>query len=388
MNQKSFIKISYILCLTFAVFSARAQSLEKLMGMPYTHPELTSLISEFVSDSAEESFLPYLKVFKVNYPKDGIYLEYNSDIALYRVALFDSGHSYMSYKQPLPLGTKWGMTLEEVQEKTNLLEFTKQNDYVRNYITEDYTINFYFTDWRLSHIKITSTVSNLQKKAKEVSAATGVRLLPDGVVKEGNVIDGQGTMMWGNNAALYKGEWSYGLPHGAGQYIDSFGNKYDGEFKLGFFWGNGKFFSKPYQYSYTGKYAMGKKHGKGKIIYSNKTSYDGDWLQDVMHGKGVYFASRNYVYEGEMKNNAFNGKGILETPQGRVKGTFKNGKPHGVCTQESADGLQSIKGRFINGQKNGIFTITSNGETIERLFENDIEISNEKVDPKKIKSNQ
>lgn len=357
------------------------------MGMPYTHPELTSLRNKFKTDSAEESFLPYLKVFKVDYPQDGIYLEYNSDIALYRVALFDSGHAYKSYRHTLPFDTEWGMTLEEVQVKTNLLEFTKKNDYIRNFITENYVINFYFTDWKLSHIKITSTVANLQRNAKEVALATGIRLFPDGVKSDGNVIDGQGTMMWGDNAAIYKGEWSYGLPHGSGQYIDSFGNKYDGQFKLGFFWGNGRFFSKPYKYSYTGEYAMGKKHGEGKIIYSNKTSYDGEWLQDVMHGKGVYFASRNYVYKGEMRNNAFNGKGILETPQGRVKGTFKNGKPHGVCTQESADGMQFIKGRYIYGLKNGIFTIKSNGETFERLFENDIEISNEKVDPKKVKSN-
>ena len=85
-------------------------------------------------------------------------------------------------------------------------------------------------------------------------------------------------MMWGNGAATYQGEWSYGLPHGKGQYIDSFGNKYDGEFKLGFFWGQARFFSETYKYSYTGEFVMGKKHNKGRITYANKTAYDGQWF--------------------------------------------------------------------------------------------------------------
>ena len=75
-------------------------------------------------------------------------------------------------------------------------------------------------------------------------AATGIRLIPDGKKIDGNIVDGQGSMKWGDGVAVYKGEWTYGVPHGKGQYVDSFGNKYEGDFKLGFFWGQGKFYSK------------------------------------------------------------------------------------------------------------------------------------------------
>lgn len=381
-------KTFFLLGLIITGFSSLAQEPQNLLGLPYTSAELTELRSTFKSDSALESFLPYLKVYQLDYPQDGIKKGYNSDVALYQISLFDSGYRYNAYAGDLPFDVQWGMTLEEVQKKTNLLDIDDQNIYVRKYRTDDYVIDFYFMDGGLHHIKLTASLKLLQDNITAVRQATGIRLLPDGKVREGNVLDGVGTMSWGNGTAVYQGEWSYGLPHGEGQYLDSFGNKYEGEFKLGFLWGQGKFFSKPYQYSYTGEYAMGKKHGKGKIVYANKTSYDGEWMQDAMHGMGKYFVGRNYMYQGEMKENAFNGEGTLETPQGRIKGTFKNGKPHGVCKQETLDGTQSVMGNFSNGKKNGIFTINLNGEKREVLYENDIEISNEKVDPQKVKSSQ
>ena len=369
-------------------YSAKAVEPQELLGLPYTDPLLSELRSSFQTVEPVESFLPFLKVYKIDYQQDGFAAEYNSDVALYKIALFDSGYSYESYKGELPFGAFWGWTLREVEKKSGLLDFDEQNPYVRKYITDNYVIDFYFEDGKLYHVKLTSTLKRLQDNFKKIKLATGVRLLPDGKVAEGDVLDGTGTMTWGNGTALYKGEWSYGLPHGKGQYLDSFGNKYEGEFKLGFFWGDGKFFSKPYQYSYTGQYAMGTKHGVGKIGYANNTTYEGDWLQDIMDGEGVYFAGKNYVYKGEMKNNAFNGKGVLETPQGRISGTFLNGKPHGVCKQETLDSQQSVMGNYINGLKNGIFTINLNGEKTEVRYENDIEISNEKVEPEMINSGQ
>ncbi|MGB1038967.1 MAG: hypothetical protein ACPGYY_09995, partial [Bacteroidia bacterium] len=323
------------------------QSPENLLGLTYNSLEISKLIGAFNTDNPEESFMPYQKVYKLDYPKDGIYMEFNSDVALYRVALYDSGFRYQKYAGPLPYGIEWGMSLADVEERTSVLDFTDQNIFIRKRITEDYSMDFYFSGNGLNHIKITSTIKRLRDKKDHVLQSTGIRLLPDGQTLSGNVLDGIGTMMWGNGAAKYQGEWSYGLPHGKGQYIDSFGNKYDGEFKLGFFWGKAKFFSDAYQYSYTGQYVMGKKHNFGKIIYSNKTSYEGDWSQDLMEGQGTYFAGPNYVYKGMMKSNSFNGKGSLETPAGVITGSFKNGKPHGICTQVSKDLTQSVKGNFI-----------------------------------------
>lgn len=381
-------RTAYITSLFFLLTlctSAWAQSPQSFLGKTYNSMAVTSLLQTFKTDSAVESFLPYQKAYHIDYPQDGIYMDFNSDISLYRIALFDSGYSYNSYKNELPFEVQWGMTLPEVEKKTGALDFDELNLYIRTLITEDFAINFYFLDGKLNHIKLTATQKRLTDLALETYNNTGIRLLPEGRVLSGNVVDGTGTMMWGNGAATYQGEWSYGLPHGKGQYIDSFGNKYDGEFKLGFFWGQARFFSETYKYSYTGEFVMGKKHNKGRITYANKTAYDGQWFQDNMHGYGTYFAGKNYVYQGMMQNNAFNGKGALQTPQGIITGTFKNGKPHGICTQQTLDGLQSVKGNYVNGKKNGKFTININGTISTIEYENDIEIAKGPVDPTKIK---
>ena len=364
---------------------AFAQTPEDYLGLPYNSVELSDLRNAFTTQNEIESFLPYQKVYKIDYQDDGVYMEYNSDVALYRIAFFDTGYTYKAYKQTLPFNVKWNMTLAEVEKITGLLDFTRQNIFIRNFSTEDYSIDFYFTEGRLHHIKMTSTLKRLKNKAQLVANATGIRLLPDGTVQDGNTVDGTGSMIWGNGAALYKGEWSYGLPHGKGQYIDSFGNRYDGEFKLGFFWGEAKFFSKIYQYSYNGEYVMGKKHNKGKIVYSNRTVYSGDWVQDVMHGEGKYATGPNFVYKGSMVNNTLQGKGEIETPDGFIRGYFANGKPHGICTQETKDGSQSVKGNYTYGKKNGVFTIKTNGQTSKITYENDIEIAYGLVDPTNIR---
>ena len=373
-------KIILVLALSFFSRYAIAESPEKLLGKPYTSSSISNYIKLFQNDKPIESFLPYLRILKLDYLKSGISMEYNTDIVLSKISLYDSGYTYQKYTGEMPFDVKWGMNIDEIQEKAGGLDFVSDNQYVRRMSTEDFQMDFYFENSRLYHIRILATLKTLQNYTNEIIAATGIRLIPDGKKMRGNTLDGQGSMTWGDGVAIYEGEWSYGVPHGRGQYLDSFGNKYEGDFKLGFFWGQGKFFSEYYKYSYSGSFAMSKKHGEGRIGYSNKTTYQGEWQQDKMEGQGTYSISDRYSFTGTMVNNAFNGRGTLKTPDGIIDGYFKNGKPHGKCTQSTADGVQSVTGNFINGKKNGVFDVTILGNKSTITYQDDIEIKKGPID--------
>lgn len=374
MTQNHFIKIFALLISFNWLPQAKAQSPEQLLGQPYISLETKQFLSSLNTTKPTEEFLPYLRLYKQNYAEDGMALEFNSDIALYRIMLYDSGYAYKQYKRELPFGISWGMRLPAIEELTGIHDPMPNNEFATKLSTADYQIEFYFTNKKLAHLRITATIERLKNNAVILKQANATRLLPNGVVKEGDVIDGEGTMIWGNGAAAYQGEWSYGLPHGRGQYIDTFGNKYEGNFKLGFFWGQGKFYSKAYGYSHSGSYAMSKKHGEGRIQYANGVKYQGDWAQDAMHGYGLYTMGNRYKYKGQVQANQLTGQGTVETPEGTITGSFKNGKPHGVCTQATKDNLQQITGPFVNGKKNGTFKAIILGEERTIIYENDVEV--------------
>ena len=374
------IKRAFILLFLFSASnSLRGQSSLSYLGTSYNNEQLSTFLKS-LEGKQEEAFLPYLKTYKQTYLRGGIIVEFNSDMALYRLTMYDSGYTFSEFKQELPYKVKWGQTLEEIQKAIGDLEPVNENPFVKRYSTDYDITDFYFTDGRLSMVKATATNELLKQKTSEVFKAWGIRLLPDGKVLEGNCLDGQGTMMWGEKTAIYKGEWSYGLPHGKGEYVDSFGNKYSGEFKLGYFWEKGDYYSKSCGYSYSGDFVMSKRQGNGKITYSNKTGYDGEWFQDEMQGQGKYVNADSYMYEGTMFANNFNGKGKLTTPDGFIDGTFKNGKPNGYCVQKTTDGSQQLKGTWKNGKKHGKFELISSGTSKTIYFDNDIEVVQEVAD--------
>ncbi len=368
-NRVSLVALSLILFM-----GVEAQSPLTYLGKGLNSMEVSQYTSKLDKNETIESFLPFQKTYKLDYLSSGATLEYNSDMGLYRISMYDSGYTYDQYKLELPYGLKWGMKESQIVAKIGNLEENRENPFKKLYTTDTDVTEFYFLDGQISVIKVTATTQKLKETYVDVYSGWGVRLLPDGVPVSGDVISGNGVMKWGNNLAVYEGEWSYGLPHGKGEYIDSFGNKYSGEFKLGFFWGEGAYYSATKGYSYTGSYLMGKRHGNGKVTYVNKSGYEGDWFQDMMHGTGVYIMGTSYYYEGEMKNNNFNGKGYLKTPDGSITGSFKDGKPHGYCEQITEDKSQAMKGRWVNGKKQGKFTLVAFGIEKQMVFENDIEI--------------
>lgn len=359
--------------LVFGFMPLQAFDVTEMVGKPFNNKELSRFVASLEGKKIE-SFLPFRKAYILSFPDEGIELEFNSDMSLYKVNLYDSGFTFQAYKETLPYGSKWGADSVAIQKNNDVLKTDPQNKFKRWFQNERYFTYFYFKANRLEHIQIVATSNYLLEVGPASMSSWGFRLFPDGRKIRGNVIDGEGVMVWGEGAASYEGEWSYGLPHGIGIYVDSLGNKYAGEFKLGFFWGAGSYTSTYYNYSYDGEFVMGKRQGKGTITYANGIKYSGDWVENNMEGIGQYTLNQNYYYQGSMLNNQFHGKGVLTTPDGYIKGKFKNGKPHGYCEQYANQSGQTLKGYWKDGKKEGEFTITSFGHDRKMYFENDIEI--------------
>ena len=365
----------YILTTVVLLFinSTIAQNVEQLIGRAFNDTEVQAFIDQLDSEPIE-SFIPFRKSYLLSFTENGVELEFNSDMSLYQVNLYDSGFTFNRYTLELPFKAQWGQDSVSIQNKTGLMNPVAQNPFIKFYSSDSHTSSLYFKNGKLEMMKLVAKPDFILEAGKESVKQWGIRLLPDGKAVQGNVIDGEGVMIWGVNAASYEGEWSYGLPHGVGVYIDSFGNKYAGEFKLGFFWGAGSYYSSYYKYSYDGGFIMGRRHGQGIIKYTNGTSYNGEWDKDQMHGVGQYTLGESYYYQGEMRNNMFNGKGILTTPEGYIKGKFKNGKPHGYCEQYGNQSGQTLSGYWKDGLKHGEFNMNAFGYDRKMYFENDIEI--------------
>ncbi len=78
---------------------------------------------------------------------------------------------------------------------------------------------------------------------------------------------------------------------------------------------------------YEGNIKSGKRHGNGKIKYSNGDIYEGNWIDDKKEGKGVYTTKDKIVYKGVWQNDKRNGEFTITYPGvGTYKGMCKNDK--------------------------------------------------------------
>ncbi|HAV26551.1 MAG TPA: hypothetical protein DCX01_10275, partial [Bacteroidetes bacterium] len=209
MNYSKRLLYTLLSLLFVSINLCSAQSPTSLIAQPYNSLELTTLRASFDTlNPVREAMIPATRVYQEEYMAEGISMQYNRDFALIRISLYDSGYTYKAYKHELPKNTKWGMTLDQVQKRTGLLDIDEVNIYVRRNVTEDDVTDFYFTDGKLDHIKITATIVSLENNLANVVKSSGARLLPDGKPREGNVVDGFGTMTWADGASMYKGQWS------------------------------------------------------------------------------------------------------------------------------------------------------------------------------------
>lgn len=365
------ITFALTVCALFAV----AQNPIAILGQSLN----SDLVQTFVADfgEAEEEFDVNQKKYVMNFPDAGVKIDFNSDMVVYQVYLYDSGFKYKPFLGFLPFKSKWKDQRADLEKVHGMFDISEENPYI-GLKSDDYAnYTFYFLESALEHIRLTATVSLLEKYAEDNLKLWGFRLLPDGTPVSGDVLAGTGSMRWGDKelGAVYEGEWSYGLPHGTGTYIDSYGNKYYGEFKLGFFWGKGMYESPGQKLKYQGSFLMGRRHGTGKAVWDNGIVYDGLWFQDMMHGQGTYYFNKDYYYVGEMNYNQIQGSGTLSTPSGYHAGSFQEGKPHGKGSQYVSANQTYLNGIWDQGVKNGEFELIGSDGNVRLLkFQNDKEV--------------
>lgn len=115
--------------------------------------------------------------------------------------------------------------------------------------------------------------------------------------------------------------------------------------------------------NYTGNFANGLFHGKGKLIYANGDVYDGYWVNNLMSGKGKYTWGYNNYYEGDWVKGIREGKGIYKFSDGEVyEGSFINNERHGKGKSVDKEG-RVRDGNWVNNS----FVITEEQRELNRL---------------------
>ena len=76
--------------------------------------------------------------------------------------------------------------------------------------------------------------------------------------------------------------------------------------------------------TYSGQWADGKKHGRGKLTLYSGNSYDGDWKENKRHGWGLYVVDKPNIagiaaYEGEWVEDARTGRGMSKGADGHLE---------------------------------------------------------------------
>ncbi|MCB0647007.1 MAG: caspase family protein [Saprospiraceae bacterium] len=142
--------------------------------------------------------------------------------------------------------------------------------------------------------------------------------------KSGNCSNGLGTLV--SDTYTYKGTFLKGQFHGKGKIVFNDKSQYEGAFQNGYIEGVGE-----YRYSgghvYKGDFIKNARSGKGTMYYANGDKYKGAWKKDMMHGIGIYSFKDGSEYRGEFKDNVFAGRGMMTMPNGEVlKGIWENNK--------------------------------------------------------------
>lgn len=132
---------------------------------------------------------------------------------------------------------------------------------------------------------------------------------------------------------IYRGEWDFfsKLPHGTGIiYNQTTGEKYSGNLKMNKKHGLGRLvFSNGDLYE--GEFFEGEMHGNGTLVYIQGKVYIGEFCKGLKHGYGKEQDRHETCYEGEYLNNKKSGNGKLIWADGRCYvGEFFDDKMHGV----------------------------------------------------------
>jgi hypothetical protein len=163
----------------------------------------------------------------------------------------------------------------------------------------------------------------------------------------------------------YEGEWKAGEPWGNGRMIYKNGQKYDGMWENGIYKGYGLFLfpinDTEERASYEGEFENGIQWGNGTVTWKDGKKYKGQFENGALEGFGQFDYSPNdyldrKVYVGEWKANQHWGTGTLVFKDGaKYEGQWKNGEYDGFGTFIFPDNSSEILVKYEGGFKSGIF---------------------------------
>lgn len=163
------------------------------------------------------------------------------------------------------------------------------------------------------------------------------------------VDDGQAVVT--PDGGRYSGRLVDGRRHGPGRIEWSNGASFDGEFLDGLFSGKGRL-RFPTGDVYEGDFAKGMESGRGRLTTKSGAIFEGEFHDGVLAGPGRYEGGNGVVYEGGFKDSLYHGTGRIVGGFGEYTGDFQLGEITGKGEMRFKDG-RSYVGDFVRGEFEG-----------------------------------
>ena len=181
---------------------------------------------------------------------------------------------------------------------------------------------------------------------------------------EGELVDGKkhgkGKMNF-VNGHTYVGDWMDDMVSGEGVFTWTNGDRYEGQLKSGQRSGKGSYYFANGD-MYIGDWLEDKKAGDGVSTLA-VGKYEGQFHDDKIHGKGSFYFTDGSTYVGDWIENKQEGEGIFSWANGdRYEGGFKAGKLHGQGSYYFGNGNKFV-GDWVDGERmgdHGAFTWANN----------------------------
>ncbi len=214
---------------------------------------------------------------------------------------------------------------------------------------------------------------------------SGTLIFYGGDVYSGNFVDdefsGKGTYIWGEDGQRYFGHWEHGIRQGIGTaFFDDGTSSTD-------IWNDDEIYEEEVS---EGCLNGDCKNGYGVAIFEDGSTYEGNWKDGYFSGQGVYSDADGSRYDGEFLRSLFHGFGTLTTPDGKQKaGLWEKDRYVGELNVNNVEGCVSgdcdngygvmvyedhsvYFGEFKNGQSHGDGVYyTPEGDRYEGSFEDD-----------------
>ena len=159
--------------------------------------------------------------------------------------------------------------------------------------------------------------------------------------QEGGEGGQEGSFLWPDVGAAYKGEWAQAGAAGEGAGGAAEGEEAAGEGEgeegegeapeLGPRVRHGRGVYEQGGFTYEGDWVSDKMEGVGRADFKGGAWYEGQWADNRYHGLGKYVAADGATYEGEWSAGHMHGQGTYTTSEGqRFSGEFFNGSGPGL----------------------------------------------------------